>query len=443
MIGRDDRVLVAVSGGPDSIALLAVLATICATRGVGVCAAHFNHQLRGDESLRDQRCAEQVAQRLGVECVVACSPTLRAGANLEARARAERYAFLAQVADQRRCAKIATGHTLDDQAETILMRLLRGTGWDGLRGIRPVRDGRIIRPLIACARGDILAFLAEQRLPFCEDSSNRDRRFLRNRVRHEVLPLLETINPKVKRTLASSAEIVGGEAHLLDAHVQSILRDARPAAGGLSIAPVRQAPAALRGRLVRAWLQTERGDVRRVTARHIRGALALALGRRPNARLRLPGGQHLVREYEALYFRGRDPIPAAREDHVLLPGSEVHLQSGLRISAELVGCARTGDTAWPADLWTIVADAEALRSPLVVRPSRPGDRIAPLGMQGRRKLQDVFVDRKLPLRVRRACVVIECDGEILWVPGVVRSKFALITPGTQSALLLRAAQPAI
>jgi len=441
MIGRDDRVLVAVSGGPDSITLLAVLAALLAERR-GVYAAHFNHHLRGDEAIRDQRCAEAVAQHFGVPCVVGHSATLGVGPNLEARARAARYEFLERVAMEQGCAKIATGHTLDDQAETIVMRLVRGTGWDGLRGIRPVRDGRIIRPLIECSRAEVMAYLAERRLPYCEDSTNRDRRFLRNRVRHEVLPLLEAMNPNVKRTLASSAGIVEAEAHLLDVQVASILHAVAPE-NGLPVAVLRDAPPGLRGRLLRSWLRSENADVRRLTAQHVRGAITLALGARPNGRLHLPSGQWLIREYHALHLGARQAGSAVPEGHLLAPGGAVQLRSGWRISAELVSCPRLGDPLWPADLWTVVADAETVRAPLVVRTLRPGDRIAPLGMQGHRKLQDVLVDRKLPTRMRRACAVIECAGEILWVPGVVRSNFALITPATRSALLLRAAHSAI
>ena len=128
-----------------------------------------------------------------------------------------------EIADRQRCTKIATGHTLDDQAETVLMRLLRGTGWDGLRGIRPIHASRIIRPLIHCSRMQVLAFLQSCGLPFCQDSSNADRRFLRNRVRHEVIPVLRAINPNVVAHLASAAEIIGGESALLEERARAAL----------------------------------------------------------------------------------------------------------------------------------------------------------------------------------------------------------------------------
>ena len=472
LVAPGERVLVAISGGPDTVALLGVLQMLASRWRIGLHAAHFNHRWRGAESDRDQACAAAVAAQLGVECTVGTSPGLGGGANLEARAREQRYAFLAEVAAARGCAKIATGHTLDDQAETVVMRLLRGAGWDGLAGIRPVRDGCIIRPLIDCSRTQLLAFLQASALPFCEDSSNSDRRFLRNRVRHEVLPLLQAINPAVVRHLAAVADILAQEGRVLDAQVAAVLRTASAAGGSLgagdwedgapavrsattrhsdptgsgrigptargpaslALAVVRGAPPALVPRLVRAWLREQRGSVVDLGAAHIRAVADLACGTRPNAQLRLPRGQMVVREYEHLWLRADGPAVAVATVQVLVPGATVQLETGWRISAALVPVSDVRPL--PADLWSLVADADGIDAPLIVRGVRPGDRIRPLGMRGRRKLQDVFVDRKLPRARRRTCAVVEVGGEVLWVPGVARSGRALITAATRSALRL-------
>jgi tRNA(Ile)-lysidine synthase len=440
MLARGDRVLVAVSGGPDSVALLAALVRLAEPCGIEIRAAHLNHQLRGAESRRDQACAETVARRLGVTCV-AGSTTLTNGPNLEARARAERYRFLEQVADAESCTKIATGHTLDDQAETVVMRVLRGTGWDGLAGIRAVRDERIVRPLIECSRDQVLAFLQAGALPFCEDSSNQDRRFLRNRVRHEVMPLLRSINPDVQRRLASVAEIAAVEARWLDDHVGALLVPALLEEGALAVSAVVALPPALRARMVRVWLRERRGDLRRLAAAHVRAVVQLAESERPNGAVRLPGGQLVVREYERMLWRGQETRHTAQPECVLVPGAAVCFESGWRIRAEVV----TKEQGWqrPGDLWALIADAEAITAPLVVRNARPGDRVQPLGLNGHRKLQDIFVDRKLPRGSRRCCPVVACNGEILWVPGVVRGSAALVTSGTRSALRLVAERTGI
>ncbi len=438
MVSRGERLLVAVSGGPDSVALLAALSGLADEFGVEVLAAHFNHGLRGEEALRDQRCAQEVAARLGIACVVETSTSLRPGANVEARARAQRYAFLLRTADAHGCAKIATGHTLDDQAETVLMRLLRGSGIDGLTGIEPVRDGRIIRPLIDCTRLDVLAFLRTADLPFCEDSSNTDRRFLRNRMRHDVLPLLESIQPAAKRRLARTAEIVADELRFAREHEAQLLTAALRSDGELPVAAVLATPLPLR--LVRAWVRQQRGHLRGLSASHFNAILALARGSQPNGIITLPNGERVWREYDCVRFSA-EPQAVAPESTILRVPGAVRLASGWRIAAHVEPL--TGGWDPPADLFAVLADADLVAGPLVVRTRRPGDRVRALGLGGHRKLQDVLVDRKVPLRVRASCPIIESAGEVLWMPGVVRSSHGLVTASTRSILRLTAQKPAI
>ncbi|MBP1684478.1 MAG: tRNA(Ile)-lysidine synthetase [Deltaproteobacteria bacterium] len=444
MVTPGDHVLVALSGGADSVALLGALVALAPEFGIGVCAAHLNHGLRGEESLRDQRCAVEVARRLGVPCVVGSSPVLEPGPNLEARARRERYAFLAAAAAQRRCRKIATGHTRDDQAETVLMRLLRGSGADGLTAIHAVRDGGIIRPLLESARAAVLEYVRAQGLPFCEDSSNRDRRFLRNRIRHEILPVLQALNPAAVRNLAAAAQGVTDELTWLRAQDERHLVAAVAADGALAVAAVRGADAAVRTRLVRAWLRRLHGDLAGLHRAHFEAVVDLACGQRPNGRVRLPRGEWVVREYEQMrcIAAATASVPPAPElEQALVVGATVCLRSGWRIRADLEAVA----DGWqrPTSLFEAVADARAVAVPLVVRTVRPGDRIQPLGLRGHRKLQDVLVDRKIPLAVRRTCPVVALEGEVLWVPGVIRSSRALVTANTRAAVRLVAEATAV
>jgi len=432
MVSPGDRVLVAVSGGPDSVALLGALVALAPMLKIDVGAAHFNHHLRGEESERDQACAQQVATTLGVRCVVGSAVDLCGQPNLEARAREQRYAFLAKVAEAEGCAKIATGHTMDDQAETLLMRLLRGTGWDGMACIQPVRDGRIVRPLIDCSRSQVMRFLTARQLPFCEDSSNRDMHMLRNRMRYEVLPLLRAINPNVVHTLASTAEILSGEAALLEAQARCLLPASTLA---LPLTAILAAPPALRGRVVRTWLRARRGDLRRVTTAHIRAVVDLALGERPGARVSLPGGERVVREYEQLRWKTDETAAPVEPPREIVPGSSVSLASGWSIVAELLDAPRL-DPRHTQSVWEMTADAATVPAPLLVRGARPGDRVRPMGLQGSRKLQNIFVDRKLPRDERWSYPVVEAAGEVLWVPGIVRSNAALITGETSSTLRL-------
>lgn len=442
MLTHGDRILVALSGGADSVGLLAALTALAGEFGIGVCAAHLNHGLRGEESQHDQSCAQAVARRLGVDCSVGRSDALPAGPNLEARARAERYAFLARVAAEQRCTKVATGHTLEDQAETVLLRLLRGTGANGLIGIRGVRDGRIIRPLLECSRTDVRAAVCALELPWCEDSSNRDRRFLRNRVRHEVMPLLEAINPAVQRRLAAAAQLVADELDFLGRHTAELLADSLASDGALRVAAVRATAAAGRTALLRAWLREQRGHVRGLGVTHFRAIAELVQAARPNGEVALPHGHRVVREYDRLLFCSGEPVTHPETGRLLLPGSTVRLRSGWRIETELRPVT-AGMWKPPADLFEVVADAATIAGPLLVRTLRPGDRVQALGLGGHRKLQDVLVDGKVPRRLRRTCPVVELDGEVFWVPGVVRSNRALVTPNTRSAVHLTALKPTI
>jgi len=462
MLVPGDRVLTAVSGGPDSVALLAALVKLSPRLRISVGAAHLNHGLRAEESQRDQRCAEGVAARLGVPCLLGKTEGLHRGRNLEERARRARYEFLTRAAAEHGYTKIATGHTCDDQAETVLMRLLRGTGSDGLGAIRPVRDGHIIRPLLECSRGEVMEFLRAQRLPFQQDSSNTNRRFLRNRVRHEIVPLLQSISPAVQRRLAGFARVVSEELEWL--HQEDARRLAAASSDGdtLAVGAITAAERPVALRLVRAWLRAVRGDLVGLSAAQFEAIVDLACGAHPNGLVRLPRGQWVGREYGVLRYiseglrawgpEGLESDPQAPKptrtqallsepQRFLLPGSVLDLRSGWRIGAMIE--TATPDWRRPASLFELVADADAVAGPLLVRTPKPGDRIQPLGMRGHRKLQDVFTDGKLPVRARRSRPVIELEGEVFWVPGMVRGNQALVTQKTCSLLRLLAEAPAV
>lgn len=233
MVGRGTPGAVAVSGGADSVALLRALRAV----PVPVVVAHVNHQLRGVDSDADEAFVRALCDSLGVPCFVKAVDVaaLAAGANLEATAREVRYQFFAEVCEQTGAKWVATAHTADDQAETVLHRLIRGTGLQGLRGIASERD-TIVRPLLACSRADVLAHLAEIGQPYREDASNADPRFTRNRIRHELLPLLRTFNPDVVSALSRVAEHAS-EAHEIVTHAarELLVRAELPRAGNAVI----------------------------------------------------------------------------------------------------------------------------------------------------------------------------------------------------------------
>jgi tRNA(Ile)-lysidine synthase len=247
-----DAVVVAVSGGPDSVALLHGLALLARREGWKLQAAHLHHGIRGADADADEDLVRTLSARLGVPLSLRrLDPEHLRGASLEARARRVRYAFLHEVARRTGASRIATGHTRDDQAETVLLRLLRGSGARGLAGIRPRREDGVVRPLILASRAEVIEFLARGGVAFREDATNRDPRFLRNRVRHEVLPLLRALSPRIEERLASLADSLRADADWIETSTARARREGGVAPGS----PIHRAwlsalPEAIRRRMV-------------------------------------------------------------------------------------------------------------------------------------------------------------------------------------------------
>ncbi len=440
MLVPGERVVVALSGGPDSVALLAALVALSRELQVELFAAHLNHGLRGTESLRDEDHALAVASQLGVACVVDRLDISATCSNLEEKGRELRYGFLRRVARDIACHKIATGHTLDDQAETVLMRIVRGAGLDGLAGIPAVRAG-IIRPLLGCERAQVVEFLAAQGLEACQDSSNLDRRFLRNRIRQDVLPMLDAAHPGVTRRLAAAAITASAEARRLDALLApQLARFCDASDGSLAVEVFEEIDSGLGGRLVRSWLRQVRGHLRQLNAAHVEAIIHIATDTRPNACVDLPSGEQVWREYEKLRWLKTTPQELGCVQ-IHPEGRPVVVTSGWKVRAWTQMFA--GTVPRDPTLLSCVADADAVSLPLVVRCPHPGDRIRPFGMVGRKKLQDLFVDRKVPKRIQQTLPIVEAGGEILWVPGVVRSNMAVITAETRRILGMAAEQVGI
>jgi tRNA(Ile)-lysidine synthase len=429
-VARGEHLLVAASGGPDSTALLVTLAELAPERGLRLTAAYVDHGLRGGESVVDRAVVARVAADASVPLVerrLALAP----GSALEARARRARHRALVAMAGEVGASRIVLGHTADDQAETLLLRLLRGAGRGGLAGMRPVR-GRLLRPLLGATRADVRHFLADRGVAYALDRSNADLRHARNRVRRLVLPVLAAeFNPGIVRGLAALAGRLRDEESILEALAAE--RAARLAEGARLHVAVGEEPAALGRRIVRRWL--EQGARRGVTAEQVERVLDLARGLRRGA-VAIPGPVRVVRERDRLIRRAGREAAASTFCLTVAPGGSA-VASGWRltlsppgpITTAAVGASDVGpfDGAWA------VFDAEALRDGLVVRSRRPGDRIHLPGI-GTRKLQDVLVDAKVPREARDALPLVVVAGEIVWVPGVARSAGAAVGPQTRAVV---------
>ncbi len=311
MLARGERVLVAVSGGPDSVGLLLVLARLQRKLGITLVAAHVNHRLRGGDADADEACAAAAAAALRVPFVrTELDRRLGRGGNLEARARACRYAALHRLAAAHACVRIATGHTRDDQAETVLMRLIRGSGMAGLAGIRARRRDGVVRPLLDCRRDAVAAVVAAAGLATRHDASNDDPRFLRTQVRARLLPLLGELNPAIADACAHLA--LSARAEGLAARRWA---DRSLAAGTvqdrLPVAWLAARPALLQRLLVRRWLARAGVPSRGLSARHVQAATALATSASGRAEAHLPGGWVVRRCRGALTAQPPSRAPGA------------------------------------------------------------------------------------------------------------------------------------
>ncbi len=437
MIGEGERVLAAVSGGADSAALLEALCRLAPCRKWVLSAAHLNHGLRGEEGDRDEAFVKSLADRMRVP--LACrrldhgALRDRGGKSLEEAARDARYGFLREAAEASGAGRIALGHNRGDQAETVLMNVVRGTGLDGLKGMLPVRDGLFVRPLIYASRREIAEFLNREGLPFREDATNRDQRFFRNRVRRDLLPHLSSrYNLRVEEGLARLADIARRENDFLEVTVREVLKRLVPFRTESRIEVPLDGLAglheAVRFRVVKTLLDSL-APGRRVGSGHAESVLALAAGDRPQGLLHLPGGVTAVKEYGRLILLTRVPEAAGYEYPVAVPGRIAIPGAGCRLHVSLV------EPPWEKTTGRVVLfDAEKLSFPLTVRPPRPGDRIRPFGLGGTKKLQDLFTDRKIPRSRRSVVPVLEDRGGILWVAGVCRSDGAPVTGDTLRAL---------
>lgn len=418
IIPDGSRGLVAVSGGADSVALLHLLHDAAPERHLELHVAHLDHALRWD-SPEDAAHVRALCASLSVPLTVqrtdvaALARARQMG--IEEAAREARRGFLLETAKNLDCAWIALAHQRDDQAETFLLRLLRGAGPAGLAGMRPLAPP-FVRPLLDFSRTELVGWLEEKGVGWREDASNLDTAFVRNRVRHELLPLLESYNPAIRRHLSDLCRRFAEDEDDWSARARTELERVSELTEGacrLPCAALRAASPAMAGRLVRAALLHVRGDLRRLAADHIAAVLSLALGSRPQGEVHLPGAW-AGRRYAVLWLRRSAPVTLSQPAcDVVGPGS-YPLTDGRTLVVSLADRPR-GEGGGAVEFC-----ARRVAFPLRVRAPRPGDRLHPQGMTGTRKLQNLFVDLKLTVEERAATALVEKGGQLLWIVGIRR-----------------------
>ncbi|HEY1851911.1 MAG TPA: tRNA lysidine(34) synthetase TilS [Candidatus Binataceae bacterium] len=451
-VSDGDRILVALSGGADSVALTHALHRLRdGLLGVRfeLAAAHLNHRLRGAESDRDERFVRELCERLEIELSVELADGLANSSNLEERARNLRYRFLNRAADCFDARYIALAHHADDQAETVMMRLLRGSGAAGLAAMESVGPGRIVRPMLTLRREQVVAYLDFIGQAHVIDGSNLSRTILRNRIRHDLLPMLERdYAPKLHRRLTGLALEMRSLDDYLAREARAELHRRLRSPDRLDLTGFALLHRALANATLREWLRLRIGDLRRIYRADIERMSRLCTVGRSGSIAVVPGGWRLRCEYGAVLLEQVVAASASGEPDQV-PAFEVELSrdgvtavpaAGFTFDARTL---RAGDRGFPGEAsmprhqrFEALFDAVGIGRRLIVRGFRRGDRIAPLGMTGTRKIQDVFVDCKLVRASRATWPLIEADCGLLWVPGMVRSRHALVTSATQTILRL-------
>ncbi len=446
------RLVVAVSGGPDSVSLLHILSALRKELDIELHVAHLNHQLRGAESEADADYVTELAKRLGIPATVE-SRDVRVyqsshRLSLEEAAREVRYAFLAEVAVTVGAARVAVGHTADDHVETILMHLLRGSGTRGLRGLLPVSRWpssdtglTIIRPLLEMTREETAAYCRRHHLHPRSDASNLSQEPLRNRVRHRLLPELRKYNPQVIEALRRTARIAADDLDFIDSEAARRWGEVAHRDGDAVVidkSTFLALPFALKRHLLRNSIDTLLGNLKDIEAGHIEDVMA-ALDKPAGRTIGLPGGLSFTIEYDR-YVLSPDssslcPFPILQSESALnIPG--LTRVPDWDIDAILLTPSEAMNPGEKADDFTAFFDYGVTGDNLTVRRRRPGDRFQPLGMGQPKKLNQFMIDARIPRGWRQRIPVVVSPGQIVWVVGWRIDERVKVRPDTKIVLRL-------
>jgi tRNA(Ile)-lysidine synthase len=416
-----DRVLVAVSGGADSTALLYLLHSKQAELKISLHVAHLNHLLRKGDAELDQKYVEGMAQKLGLPVTTEAQDVAELaeleGKGIEEAARQARYAFFDDLAHRVGANKIAVGHTADDNVETFLMRLLRGSGLKGLCGI-PTRRGNIVRPLIKVWRREIEDYVGALKLVPRRDHTNYESKYLRNSVRLKLIPQLKIYNLNIKEIILQTILLLTEDHQYLENTTDQVLEAVMDERSGdrivIDIEKIRRYDLPIQGHVIRRAIERIKGNLTELTFQHIRDILG-KLASTERWQLHLPGGIVVLGEREELSVCREKPklpaaLPFARQ--LAVPGETEIPEIGKKIRVSFTENIDKG-----ADPAVAFIDYDSLAKEVLVRNRLPGDRFSPLGLKGTKKLQDFFIDEKVPAGERDSVPIVESGGKILWVAG--------------------------
>jgi tRNA(Ile)-lysidine synthase len=452
LIDPQDRVLVAVSGGVDSLALLYVLEQFSKEIGFELFVAHLNHMSRGKESDEDSNFVKRAADKLSLpfftDSVNINKEKQQLKTSFQESARILRYQFLERTRVSIAGDKIAVGHTADDQIETILMNLLRGAGLKGLSGI-PVKRGKIIRPILGCSRTELELYLKDKNLGYREDSSNKEKKYLRNEIRQDLIPYLRKFNNNLSGNLVDMAEIVREEDEWIsgktnDLFAQLVEFDDEARKYSFNILDFQNQALAMKRRLVRETIFQLKGNLRSISTLHVRQVLELFSRARAGSQLKLPGNVRVSCDYGKVNFLLSDKyeddsvcLPELDKKNIRLKVPGVTSLSGGRLQFYTGLLEMPVELPEPIDEKQAYLDFDKTGDLIHARFYKTGDHFVPLGMQGHKKLSAYFKDQKIP-RDKRSLIPILTNSEddIIWIYGERISDQFRITKNTNKVLFI-------
>lgn len=454
MLESKDAVIIGVSGGPDSVALLHILNTLAPKFSLRLGVAHLNHSLRQIESDNDANFVASLSKILDLPCYIHKEDVRRYQIenklSLEEAARRVRYTFFNNVAKQNDYNKIALGHHREDNAELVLMNLLRGSGLLGLSGIPPIRDNKIIRPLINSQRSEIIDFLKKTQFEYISDESNKETRYLRNRIRHHLIPHLKTsYNPNVIEALNRLSAIISSEEEWIKNDINQLFNkmivSRRDNHVMLSVSKLKRIHIAQQRRIIRKAIHLSKGNLRRITFSHINSVIRLLTCKSGAGSLDLPDririqnvGDSLVFTQEKGVLRNLKVMYGQPEKTTFnytidKPTSVFIKEINMRMAFSEMRYEHMPDFHLGGQ-HTAFVDRHRLHFPLMVRNFRSGDRFRPLGMKGTQKVKKYFIDKKVPIGKRHRCPVLISQGKIIWLAGHRIDESVKLTPSTRKVL---------
>lgn len=441
MLLPGERVLVGISGGPDSVTLLHVLKRIEKDMGIEVYAAHVHHGIRGTVADRDAEFVARLCQQWDVPLFVKRADVPRladeGGMTLEEAGRIARYRFFDEVLHDIGGHKVALGHNRDDQAETILHHILRGTGMQGLQGIRPVRQNKFIRPLIEVSRAEIEEYCHQNGLEFRIDATNRDVAYTRNRIRHELIPYIKQhFNSSIVDALVRMGTIVRDEEDFLQVYCREEYNRLVEASDqdrlSIDLKGFLMRPIAVRRRVLRMVLLTIGGTLDEIGANHVEDVLDMVTNSSTGSVLTLPNGIKVLKDYDSVVvWRGELHSPVPLFEYPLdVPGSVTVKECGIEVTTRWV---QRKEVCFSSP-WRVYIDGDAISGRLRVRNRRQGDRFKPFGMGGTKKLKEYFIDRKVPRNERDGIPLVADEKNIIWVVGWQIHDDYKVTPATHKVV---------